>query len=71
MSRDVMTSDACCTRAGWTECLACYGAHELHVSVAPGADLDGDVRAFCHDDQKMINVNGWMAEWTLIERATS
>ena len=67
----VMTSDACCTRAGWTEYLACWGAVELHVSVAPGADLDGEVRAFCHDDQKMINISGWMAEWTLIERATS
>ena len=66
-----MTSDACCTRAEWTEFLAYHGAHELHVSVAPGADLDGDVRAFCHDDQKMINISGWMAEWTLIERATS
>jgi len=35
---------------------------ELHVSVAPSADLDGEVRAFCHDDQKMINISGWMAE---------
>ena len=63
----VMTSDACCTRAGWTEYLAYHGAHELHVSVAPGADLDGDVRAFCHDDQKMINISGWMAEWMTLD----
>ena len=66
-----MTSDACCTRAGWIEYQACYGAQELHVSVAPGTDLDGEVRAFCHDDQKMISISGWMAEWTLIEWATS
>ena len=66
-----MTSDACCTRAGWIEYLACYGAQELHVSVALGADLDGEVSAFCHDDRKMVTLNGWMAEWTLIERATS
>jgi len=63
----VMASDACCTRAGWTEYLACWGAVELHVSVAPGADLDGDVRAFCHDDQKMINISGWMAEWMTLD----
>ena len=67
----VMASDACCTCAGWTEYLAYHGAHELHVSVAPGTDLDGAVRAFCHDDQKMINISGWTAGWTLIERATS
>jgi len=64
-----MTSDACCTRAGWTECLVCYDAQELHVSVAPGADLDGEVRAFCHDDQKMINISGWMAEWHTLDGA--
>ena len=59
-----MASDACCTRAGWIECLACGGAVELHISVAPGADLDGDVMAFDHDAQKMVVLNGWMAEWT-------
>jgi len=66
-----MTSDTCCTRAGWIEYLACWGALELHVSVAPGADLDGEVRAFCHDTQEMVTLNGWMVEWTLVERATS
>jgi hypothetical protein len=63
-----MASDACCTRAGWTEYLAYHGAQELHVSVAPGTALDGDVRAFDHDAQEMVVLNGWMAEWTLIER---
>ena len=66
MSRAVMTSDACCTRAGWIEYLACWGAVELHVSVAPGADLDGEVRAFDHDAQDMIVLNGWMAEWVAL-----
>jgi len=71
VSGAVMTSDTCCTRAGWIEYLACWGALELHVSVAPGADLDGEVRAFCHDTQEMVTLNGWMVEWTLVERATS
>lgn len=58
-----MVSDACCTRAGWIQYLASWGVVELHVSVAPDADLDGEVRAFCHDDQKMISINGWLAIW--------
>ena len=62
----VMASDACCTRAGWAEYLTYRGAHELHVSVAPGADLDGEVRAFDHDAQEMVVLNGWMAEWVAL-----
>jgi len=71
VSRAVMTSDACCTRAGWIERLAFYGAEVLHVSTAPGVDLDGAVVAFDHDAQEMIEVSGWLAEWDLVERATS
>jgi len=64
-----MTSDACCTRAGWIEYLACVGALELHVSVAPGTELGGEVRAFDHDAQEMVVLDGWMAEWHTLDGA--
>jgi len=48
------------TITGWTEYYAeAFGADELHVSVAPDADLDDIVVAFCHDEQQMIRIQGW------------
>jgi hypothetical protein len=45
---------------GWTEYFAeTFGADELHLSIAPDADLDDIVVAFCHDEQQMIRIQGW------------
>ena len=50
--------------ANWTRY---YGetstGHQLDISVAPGADLDGTFTAWCHDEDEMIRVNGWL--WDL------
>lgn len=62
-----MFSDADCTRAGWIEYFANHACSELHVSVPPDADLDDTVRAFCHDEQEMILIKGWLVEWNRIE----
>ena len=52
------------TITGWTEYYAeAFGADELHVSVAPGANLDDIVVAFCHDEQQMIQLKGWNFDW--------
>lgn len=58
--------DNCCHLLGWLEYEAVSGEHDLHVSIAPGSDLDGTVRAFCHDEQEMITLNGWLFEFTSI-----
>lgn len=50
------TCDNDCTVLGWTECLI----DDLHISHAPDADLDGSFIAFCHDEQEMIRVSGWL-----------
>jgi len=54
-----MYSDACCTRAGWKLFHVETPADDLMVSVAPDADLDGIVSAFCHDEQEMVRITGW------------
>ncbi len=66
---NVMTCDADCTRAGWIEY---FGECDLpwldiHISVAPGTDLDDVITAFCHDDQEMIRINGWNFTFEKIE----
>lgn len=61
------TCDNDCTRSGWVEVMALNGAYDLHLSVAPDTDLEGEVWAFCHDEQEMIRVNGWMFEWEAID----
>ena len=55
-----MQTDNECTRAGWTEAFISDGMYDLHISHAPDADLDGTFRAFCHDEQEMLTVHGWM-----------
>ncbi len=35
----------------------------MHISVRPDADLDGVIRAFDHDNQEYILLNGWMWEF--------
>jgi hypothetical protein len=34
----------------------------LHISVAPETDLDGEFMAFCHAEQEMIRVSGWLID---------
>lgn len=54
------TTDNECTMLGWIELELYSDGVDLHVSVAPGTDLDGTFLAFCHDEQEMIKVNGWL-----------
>jgi hypothetical protein len=53
-------TDNTCLTLGWVEYAADAGGYDLHISVDPDADLDGEFIAFCHDEQEMITVNGWM-----------
>jgi len=60
-----MTNQTCdndCTQLGWTEALIEMGTYSLHVSYPPETDLDDCFRAFCHDEQEMIRINGWLIE---------
>lgn len=52
-------TDNCCTNLGWLEFTATAGDYDLHFSVAPKTNLDGRFTAFCHDNQELIDVNGW------------
>lgn len=61
------TTDNCCTRLGWTEYLADASGVDLHISVDPNTDTDGKFRAFCHDEQEMILVNGWTVTLEQVE----
>ena len=54
-----MFSSACCTRAGWNLFHVETPADDLLISIAPDADLDDIVSAFCHDEQEMIRITGW------------
>ncbi len=56
------TCDNDCTRANWTEALIIMGDYNLHVSHAKDADLEGTFKAFCHDEQEMLYINGWNIE---------
>jgi len=53
------TTDNECTEMGWFEFELVGGEFDLHVSVPPEADLDGEFIAFCHDEQEMIVIQGW------------
>lgn len=54
------TCDNECTLLGWYEFELIGDGGDLHVSVPPETDLDGQFVAFCHDEQEMIKVNGWL-----------
>lgn len=56
------TCDTTCTEMGWIEAIASCTATDLHISYAPGTDLDDAFVAFCHDEQEMIRVKGWLAD---------
>ena len=57
-----MTCDNDCTRAGWIESIIHIGEYDLHVSYEPTADLADNFLAFCHDEQEMLKINGWLIE---------
>ena len=55
-------SDNCCTRMKWKEYEIHMMTGSLHISVSPETELDGDFMAFCHDEQEMIRVSGWLID---------
>lgn len=55
-------TDNCCTRMGWNEFLIEIGNYQLHVSTSPDAEIDGTFKAFCHAEQEMISINGWLID---------
>lgn len=56
-----ITSDNGAVLAGFTcEVIASSDLCDLHISHRPDADLDGRFLAFCHDEQEMLYVNGWL-----------
>lgn len=57
-------TDNCCTNLGWIEFEMEINGYCLHLSVAPSTDLDGTFLAFCHDEQEIITVDGWLIENT-------
>ena len=54
------TCDNDCTKMDWVEYYLTSVEYELHVSIPPNSDLNGTFKAFCHDRQEMLNVNGWL-----------
>jgi len=58
----IMTCDNDCTMAGWIESIIHIGEYDLHVSYDPEEDMDGTFHAFCHDEQEMIAINGWLID---------
>lgn len=54
------TCDNDCTLLGWVEYTGNDGYDTLHISVAPNAYLDDTFKAFCHDEQEIITVDGWL-----------
>lgn len=56
-----ITSDNGAMLAGFTcEVMAYSDMCDLHISYMPDADLDGRFLAFCHDEQEVIYINGWL-----------
>ena len=56
------TSDNCCTRMGWIKLIVSCSWFEVQVSIEPDTDTAGSFKAFCHDNQEMITINGWMTD---------
>ena len=55
------STDNECTEAGWIEALISFdNGQDLHISHEREADLDDRFPAFCHDEQEMIRVSGWL-----------
>lgn len=55
-------TDNCCTELGWIEYIIYIGNDDLHVSICPCCDTDGTFRAFDHDEQELISINGWLVD---------
>lgn len=59
-----ISSDNGAHLAGYTEqYMADGGIYEMHISVKPGTDLDAPFKAFDHDEQRIIVLNGWMFDF--------
>lgn len=55
-----ITTDNAASSAGYTkQYIACFGATDIHISVKPDTDLDSAYKAFDHDSQEMIYIDGW------------
>lgn len=66
----MINSDNGARLKGYTLELMAYGGdYELHLSVRPDTDLDGEFRAFDHAEQEMIRVYGWMFDIQPIDQA--
>jgi len=55
-------SDNCCTRLKWKEYEIHMMTGSLHISVAPETELAGEFMAFCHAEQEMVRVSGWLID---------
>ena len=56
----IITCDNEAKMLGWAEYLAESDCCDLHISVSPETNMDGIFTAFCHDEQEMIKVTGWL-----------
>ena len=59
---DYPTCDNDCARRGWVERIAYGQLDSFHISFPEGTDLDSSFKAFDHDGQEMIQINGWLVE---------
>ena len=41
----------------------------LDVSAPADVDIDGEFKAYCHDEQEMIRISGWHISWMEEETA--
>jgi hypothetical protein len=61
-------SDNAAVLEGYTlELMAYAPMFDLHLSVKPDTDLDDRFRAWDHDAQEWIMVNGWMATFEEVD----
>lgn len=42
------------------ELIGSSDSYDLHILVKPHADLDGNFKAWCCDEQEFIYVRGWL-----------
>jgi len=55
-------TDNCCTEMGWRELEIEIGGSNLHISCPPDTNLDNHFVAFCHDEQEIIAICGWLID---------
>tara|TARA_R100001530_G_scaffold75930_2_gene53279 strand:- start:685 stop:855 length:171 start_codon:yes stop_codon:yes gene_type:complete len=47
---------------GWRELEIEIGGSNLHISCPPDTNLDNHFVAFCHDEQEIIAICGWLID---------